>query len=59
MGILTTSTGSLPKSRALRAARWRFSEGEIERPALREAEAQALRDAVSMQERLGLDQLVA
>jgi 5-methyltetrahydropteroyltriglutamate--homocysteine methyltransferase len=46
--------GSLLRPPALLAARARFAKGEIDRNALRAAEDEAIRDAVRMQEAVGL-----
>jgi 5-methyltetrahydropteroyltriglutamate--homocysteine methyltransferase len=46
--------GSLLRPAALHAARARFAKGEIGRDALRAAEDDAIRDAVRMQEEVGL-----
>lgn len=58
MGLLTTSAGWFPKSPALRRARWRHAEGEIELDALREAEGAARAEALRQQSALGLGQFV-
>ncbi len=58
MGLKTTTVGWFPKPLDLRRARWRFSEGEIDEAQLREAEAQATRNVLSLQDELGLDLLV-
>lgn len=58
MALLTTSIGSFPKPAALQEARRRFSEGEIETPALRQAEADATRDALAAQDEMGVHLLV-
>ncbi|MHC4429950.1 MAG: methionine synthase [Planctomycetota bacterium] len=58
MGLLTTNVGWFPKPVALRRARWRFEEGEIEEAELRAAEAGAVKDVLKLQDELGLDVLV-
>ena len=58
MGLRTTTVGWFPKPLDLRRARWRFAEGEIDEAKLREAEAQATRDALSLQDELGFDLVV-
>jgi len=58
MGLLTTTCGWFPKPLALRQARWRHAEGEIELDALREVENAARAEALEQQQELGLDQLV-
>ena len=58
MGLKTTTIGSLPKPLTLRRARWLHDEGEIEKAALKEAEQQATRQAIELQESLSLDVLV-
>ena len=58
MGLLTSSVGSFPKPAALRKARRQFADDEIDHAALREAEDQAVRGVLSMQEELGIDLLV-
>lgn len=54
MGLLTTTVGSFPKPRALKRARRRFREDEIDVAALRQEENQAVVDVIALQERLGL-----
>ncbi len=46
--------GSLLRPQWLLAARARFERGEITTEALREAEDRAIREALAMQERVGL-----
>ena len=58
MALLTTTVGWFPKPVELRRARWQFSEGEIDRTQLGAAEQRARTDALELQQRLGLDQLV-
>ncbi len=58
MGLKTTTVGWFPKPLDLRRARWRFAEGEIDGAKLREAESAATRDALKLQDELGLDLLV-
>jgi len=58
VGLRTTTVGSWPKPRALRVARWRHAEGEIDDAALRAAEDAALREVLALQDSLGLDLLV-
>ncbi len=58
MALMTTTVGWFPRPVELRRARWRFSEGEIDRAALGAAEDRARTEALALQERLGLDLLV-
>jgi len=58
VGLLTTTVGWLPKPTSLLRARWRFSEGEIEAEELRRVEDAAMRAALELQQRIGLDVLV-
>ncbi len=58
MALLTTTVGWFPKPAALRRARWRFSEGEIDAAELQAAEERARGDALALQDELGLDQFV-
>ncbi len=58
MVLLTSTIGSLPKPAALKRARRKVAEAELEPQALRELERQAVRDAIARQEALGLDLLV-
>lgn len=58
MALLTTTAGWLPKPASVRRARWRFAEGEIEDDELGRIHRAAIRDAVALQERIGLDVLV-
>jgi len=55
MGLRTTTVGWFPKPVDLRRARWRFAEGEIDEAKLREVEAEATRNALTLQDELGLD----
>ncbi len=55
MAILTTTVGWFPKPVALRQARWRFAEGEIEAAELRQAEDRATRDAIELQRSIGIE----
>lgn len=55
MSLKTTSVGSFPKPRALRRARWKHAECEIDDSALREAEDRALAGILELQEAAGLD----
>ena len=55
MGLRTTTVGWFPKPVDLRRARWRFSEGEIDEAKLRQAEAEATRNALKLQDELGID----
>jgi len=55
MGLKTTTIGSLPKPKALRLARWRFEECEIEEEALATATVAATQAALDLQQSLGLD----
>ena len=54
MGILTTTTGSFPKPRALKHARYMFREQQIDAAGLRLEEDKALAAVIALQERLGL-----
>jgi len=58
MALLTTTAGWFPKPVAVRRARWRFTEEEIDLAELRSAEALALRDVLKLQEEIGLDVFV-
>lgn len=58
MALLTTTTGWFPKPATLKLARWRLAEEEIEPSELQQAEEQATRDVLRLQEDLGLDLLV-
>jgi 5-methyltetrahydropteroyltriglutamate--homocysteine methyltransferase len=58
MALLTSSIGSFPKPAALHEARRRFSEGEIDAAALRIIEDEATREALGVQDELGIDLLV-
>jgi len=58
VALLTTTVGWFPKPVELRRARWRFSEGQIDLTRLRATEQRARTDALELQQRLGLDQLV-
>jgi len=58
VALMTTTVGWFPKPVELRRARWRFSEGEIDRTQLVAAEQRARTDALELQERLALDQFV-
>jgi len=53
--IRTDVVGSLLRPEAVRTARARFDAGEIDAAALRAIEDQAVRDAVRLQEAVGLD----
>jgi len=57
MALLTSSIGSFPKPPALREARRRFRDGEIDAAALREAEDEATREVLGVQDALGIDLL--
>ena len=54
MSLPTTLAGALPKPRALRRARYRFHEEEIDAVALRAEEDRATEAAIRFQESLGL-----
>ena len=54
MGILTTTTGSFPKPRALKRARYMFREQRIDTAELSLEEDKALAAVIALQERLGL-----
>jgi len=54
MGLLTTTTGSFPKPRALKHARRRFRDEEIDAMELGQEEEKALADVIALQEHLGL-----
>ena len=54
MGLLTTTVGSFPKPAALKRARHRLREREIDRAALQHEESKALAEVISFQERAGL-----
>lgn len=58
MGLLTATVGWFPKPPAVRRARWRLAEGEIDEAAARAVVDEATRECVREQERIGLDQLV-
>jgi 5-methyltetrahydropteroyltriglutamate--homocysteine methyltransferase len=58
MALLTSSIGSFPKPPALREARRRFSDGEIDAAALRQVEDEATRHALTFQDELGIHLLV-
>jgi 5-methyltetrahydropteroyltriglutamate--homocysteine methyltransferase len=53
--IRTDVVGSLLRPEAVKAARVRFDEGKIDADALRKIEDDAVRDAVRLQESIGLD----
>ncbi len=55
MGLRTTTVGWFPKPVDLRRARWRFAEGQTDEAKLREAEAEATRNALKLQDELGID----
>jgi 5-methyltetrahydropteroyltriglutamate--homocysteine methyltransferase len=54
----TTSVGSFPKPAALRALRARAARGQVDAETLREAEREATRRVIRLQEEIGLDLLV-
>lgn len=58
MAILTTTAGWLPKPEALRQARARYEAGEAEESELHRAQGEATREALRLQQELGLDELV-
>ena len=58
MALLTSSIGSFPKPPALHEARRRYSDGEIDAAALRQVEDEATRNAVGLQDELGIHLLV-
>ncbi len=53
--LLTTSVGSFPKPTKLVAARSQFRRGQISATQLREAEEEATRQVIDLQEALGID----
>ncbi len=53
--LLTTSVGSFPKPTKLVAARSQFRRGQISATQLREAEEEATRQVIALQEALGID----
>ncbi len=55
MAVLTTTVGWFPKPAALRQARWRFAEGEIEAAELRQAEERATRETIELQRAIGIE----
>jgi len=54
----TTTIGSFPQTKEVRAARARFKKGELSPEAYKAFLEDTIRDAVGTQERLGLDMLV-
>ena len=56
--LTTTTIGSFPQTGEIRAARSRFSKGEIDQAAYEGFLEQEIRDVVELQERIGLDVLV-
>jgi 5-methyltetrahydropteroyltriglutamate--homocysteine methyltransferase len=58
MGLKTTTVGWFPKPAAVRRARRRLAEGEIEPAELGRAELEATTEVVRLQDEVGLDVLV-
>jgi len=56
--LLTTQVGSLPKPPYITKARAQFKKGDIGLEGLRELEKKAIREAIQMQEEIGIDILV-
>lgn len=54
MALLTSTIGSFPKPQALHEARRRYLDGDIAVAALREAEDEATREALAIQDNLGV-----
>ena len=58
MAVLTSTIGSFPKPQTLHEARRRFSDGELDAPALRQEEDEATRRVLDLQDELGINLLV-